>query len=420
MTSVLLTLNAGSSSIKFAAFSLSETRMEQLASGQIEGLDATATFSVRSSSGKTNKFVIDESRGRIDHTAAVGAILDWLEDAHRDKRVIAVGHRVVHGGVDFMEPIIIEENVLGKLRKLIPLAPLHQPHNISGIEAALHAFPGAVQVACFDTAFHRSHPFVADAFALPRHLYNEGIRRYGFHGLSYEFIARRLRTLAPVLATGRVIVAHLGNGASMCAMRDGKSFASTMGFTALDGLPMGTRCGQLDPGVVLYLMSEKGMNAQAISDLLYKASGLKGLSGISHDMRELEASDSQSANDAITYFVARIRREIGGLAAAIGGLDAIVFTGGIGENSVRIREAVLSDMHWLGVDLDRNANNMGAQVISAAESNVAVFVIKTDEERMIAEHTAEAPGFACNPAQNTQPLENNIPHEQSLPASSGN
>ena len=419
MTSVILTLNAGSSSIKFAAFSLGENAMEELAFGQIEGLGATATFSVCSTSGKKNEFVIDESRGKIDHGAAVGAILDWLDDAHRDKQVIAIGHRVVHGGVDFMEPIIIDDDVIEKLRRLVPLAPLHQPHNISGIEAALHAFPGAIQVACFDTAFHRSHPFVADTFALPRRLYDEGIRRYGFHGLSYEFIARRLRAIAPTLSKGRVIVAHLGNGASMCALLDGKSIASTMGFTALDGLPMGTRCGQLDPGVVLYLMSEKGMNAQAISDLLYKDSGLKGLSGISHDMRELEAADSKAALDAIAYFVARIRREIGGLAASIGGLDGIVFTGGIGENSVRIREAVLSDMHWIGVKLDRDANNASAQVISAKDSNVVVFVIKTDEERMIAEHTADAAELWGNGARRAEPFENNA-QELDLPASSGN
>ncbi len=269
MTNVLLTLNAGSSSIKFAAYSLGETEMEQLASGQIEGLGARATFSVCSSSGKKHEFVIDKSAGHIDHTIAVGAILDWLQDDHLDKRVMAVGHRVVHGGVDLITPIVVDESVFAKLRSLIPLAPLHQPHNISGIEAAQHAFSDAVQVACFDTAFHRSHPFVADTFALPRSFYDEGIRRYGFHGLSYEFIARRLRAIAPALSKGRVIVAHLGNGASMCAMHDGKSVASTMGFTALDGLPMGTRCGQLDPGVVLYLMAEKGMNARAISDLLY-------------------------------------------------------------------------------------------------------------------------------------------------------
>jgi len=389
MSNVLLTLNAGSSSIKFAVFSLRD-EIEPLASGQIEGIGGAATFSVRSSSQKKVETAKYDNGGSTNHATAIGAILDWLEESHSGQRVVAVGHRVVHGGVDFAAPIVVDENVLAKLRQLIPLAPLHQPHNIAGIEAALKAFPEAIQVACFDTAFHRSHPFVADAFALPRRFYEEGIRRYGFHGLSYEFIAHRLRTLAPHLATGRVIVAHLGNGASMCAMRDGKSVASTMGFTALDGLPMGTRCGQLDPGVVLYLMAEKGLSAQAISDLLYKESGLKGLSGLSHDMRDLEASDSEAARDAISYFVARVRREIGGLAATLGGVDGIVFTGGIGENAFRIREAVLSDMDWIGVRIDEIANRNGSQVISAPDSEVVVFVIKTDEEHMIAEHTAQA------------------------------
>jgi acetate kinase len=389
MSKVLLTLNAGSSSIKFAAFSLRD-EIAPLASGQIEGIGSAATFSVCSSSQKKVETAIYQNGGSTNHATAIGAILDWLEESHSGQRVVAVGHRVVHGGVDFAAPIVVDEKVLAKLRQLIPLAPLHQPHNIAGIEAALKAFPEAIQVACFDTAFHRSHPFVADSFALPRRFYEEGIRRYGFHGLSYEFISLRLRTLAPHLATGRVIVAHLGNGASMCAMRDGKSVASTMGFTALDGLPMGTRCGQLDPGVVLYLMAEKGLSAQAISDLLYKESGLKGLSGLSHDMRDLEASDSEAARDAISYFVARVRREIGGLAATLGGVDGIVFTGGIGENAFRIREAVLSDMDWIGVRIDEIANRNGSQVISAPDSEVVVFVIKTDEEHMIAEHTAQA------------------------------
>lgn len=389
MSNVLLTLNAGSSSIKFAVFSLRD-EIAPLASGQIEGIGGTATFSVRSSSQKKVETTKYDNGGSTNHATAIGAILDWLEGSHSGQRVVAVGHRVVHGGVDFAAPIVVDEKVLAKLRQVIPLAPLHQPHNIAGIEAALEAFPEAIQVACFDTAFHRSHPFVADAFALPRRFYEEGIRRYGFHGLSYEFIALRLRTLAPHLATGRVIVAHLGNGASMCAMRDGKSVASTMGFTALDGLPMGTRCGQLDPGVVLYLMAEKGLSAPAISDLLYKESGLKGLSGLSHDMRDLEASDCEAARDAISYFVACVRREIGGLAATLGGVDGIVFTGGIGENASRIREAVLRDMDWIGVRIDEIANRNGSQVISAPDSEVLVFVIKTDEEHMIAEHTAQA------------------------------
>ena len=244
----------------------------------------------------------------------MGAILGWLGREDYDKSVKAVGHRVVHGGPDLVQPMAIDAEALAKLKRLIPLAPLHQPHNIAGIEAAMQAFPGTPQVACFDTAFHRSHPFVSDTFALPRSYYDEGVRRYGFHGLSYEYIVETLRGIAPQLAREDVVIAHLGNGASMCAVHDGRSIASTMGFTALDGLPMGTRCGQLDPGVVLYLMAEKKMTAKEISDLLYKESGLKGMSGISQDMRELEASDSPAARDAIAYFVERIRRELAGLA----------------------------------------------------------------------------------------------------------
>jgi acetate kinase len=242
-------------------------------------------------------------------------------------------------------------------------------------------------VACFDTAFHRSHPFVDDVFALPRHYYDEGVRRYGFHGLSYEYIVGRLTEIAPLHAAGRVVVAHLGNGASMCAIRDGHSVASTMGFTALDGLPMGTRCGQLDPGVVLYLMQTKKLSAEAVSDLLYRESGLKGLSGVSHDMRELEASDRPEAQQAIEYFVFRIRRELGAMAAVLKGIDAVVFCGGIGENAWHVRERVLEGMEWIGIELDRRANRANAQVISSERSRVRVFVIPTDEEAMIARHT---------------------------------
>ena len=317
----------------------------------------------------------------------MGAILDWLRKAGYNSSVAAVGHRVVHGGPDLVEPMLINEAAIAKLKRLIPLAPLHQPHNLAGIDAAMKAFPSTPQVACFDTAFHRSHPFVSDTFALPRSYYDEGVRRYGFHGLSYEYITRKLRRVAPQFAREDVVIAHLGNGASMCAVHDGRSIASTMGFTALDGLPMGTRCGQLDPGVLLYLMAEKKMNAEQISDLLYKNSGLKGMSGISQDMRELEASDSPAAGGAIDYFIARIRRELAGLAAALEGVEAVVFTGGIGEHSSRVREAVLSGMEWMGIHLDREANSIGAQIISARSSPAVVFVIPTDEERMIAEHT---------------------------------
>lgn len=381
---VLLTLNAGSSSVKFAAYSATPD-LEWLASGQIEGLGERAHFSVKAAdSGAAHQ--VPTLDGPADHGAAVQAILQWLLRTQVGRTVAAVSHRVVHGGVSLTEPVVVDDVLMAQLERLVPLAPLHQPHNLAGIRAAQDAFPGTPQIACFDTAFHRSHPFVADTFALPRRYYDEGIRRYGFHGLSYEFIARRLRELDPALARGRVIVAHLGNGASMCAMQDGRSVASTMGFTALDGLPMGTRCGQLDPGVLLYLMSEKGMGAGAISDLLYKNAGLRGLSGESHDVRTLEASANPAAREALAYFTDRGRREIGGLASCLGGIDGLVMTGGIGENAVRVRSAMLTDMEWMGIAIDHEANLRHDSLISTPASRVRVLVLKTDEERMLAEH----------------------------------
>ena len=395
MTDIILTINSGSSSIKFAAFAAGADQLALLANGHIDGIGAATAFSAHAIGDGKTEYDFDHSQGPVDHQIALGAVLDWLEKQEAGARVIGVGHRVVHGGPDYSQPLRVDAGRLKRLRNFEPLAPLHQPFNLAGIEAALHAFPEAAQVACFDTAFHRAHPFVADTFALPRRFYDQGVRRYGFHGLSYEYISRRMRVVAPALAAGRAIVAHLGNGASLCAMRDGQSVASTMGFTALDGLPMGTRCGQLDPGVVLYLMAEKKMSAGEISDLLYKELGLKGMSGISSDMRALEASGEPAAADAIEYFVSRVKREIGGLAAILGGLDAIVFTGGIGENAWRVRQSVAGDMNWIGVHLDGQANREGAQIISTPESPVAVLVLQTDEERMIAEHTAELLGFFC-------------------------
>ncbi len=389
MSNIVLTFNAGSSSLKFAAFSADNGVLNHLAAGQVEGIGATPKGSVKLATGEKTDLVFDPAIGKFDHQAATGVILVWLRDVGYASGIVAVGHRVVHGGPDMAAPMLIDQATLERLRKLIPLAPLHQPHNIAGIEAAIKAFPGTPQVACFDTAFHRSHPFVSDTFALPRSYYDEGVRRYGFHGLSYEYITRTLKKLAPQIAREDVIVAHLGNGASMCAIKNGRSMASTMGFTALDGLPMGTRCGQLDPGVLLYLMAEKKMNVEQISDLLYKESGLKGMSGISQDMRELEASDSPAARDAIDYFVHRIRRELAGLAATVDGVEGIVFTGGIGEHAWRIRKAVLTGMEWMGVQLDDEANAQSAQIISAKSSPATVFVIPTDEERMIASHTVE-------------------------------
>jgi acetate kinase len=400
LDSVILTLNAGSSSLKFAAFRVADgAEPNLLASGQIEGIGATAKGAVKTASGETTELSFDRSLARVDHTAAMGAILDWLKKAGYDSSVVAVGHRIVHGGPTYAEPVLIDGGTLANLRALIPLAPLHQPHNVAGVEAAMKAFPSTPQVACFDTAFHRSHPFINDTYALPRSYYDEGVRRYGFHGLSYEFITRKLRTIAPQIAREDVIIAHLGNGASMCAVHDGRAVATTMGFTALDGLSMGTRCGQIDPGVVLYLMTEKKMSADAISDLLWKDSGLKGMSGLSQDMRELEASDSPAARDAIAYFVSRIRRELASLAATVNGAEAIVFTAGIGEHSWKVREAVLKDMEWMGVHFDTQANRAHAQIISAKNSPTIVFVIPTNEELMIAEHTVATAGVGKSGAQ---------------------
>ena len=392
MIDAILTLNAGSSSIKFAAYRIDGRQLAPLAAGMVDGIGGAATFSAAATGGQPGKRPI-AAAGPVDHQAALGAVMDWLYQAEQGFRIIAVGHRVVHGGPDFDQPVLIDAARLARLRAFSPLAPLHQPHNLAGVDAALHAFPHAPQVACFDTAFHRTHQFVYDTYGLPRRFYDEGVRRYGFHGLSYEFIARRLRVVAPDVAGGRVIVAHLGNGASMCAMRGGRSVATTMGFTALDGLPMGTRCGQIDPGVLLYLLTSQGMSAQAVSDLLYKDCGLKGMSGLSNDMRALEASAAPAARQAIDYFVARIRQEIGSLAATLDGLDAVVFTGGIGENARDIRAAVLRGMEWIGLGLDAGANARNAPVISPPEAKTRALVVPTDEERMIAEHTAAIAGL---------------------------
>jgi acetate kinase len=382
----ILTLNAGSSSIKFALFDRG-SELEERLRGEVEGLGTMPHLRAE----KDGAAVVDEKldAGKVtDQASALAAVLDLLKHEIGKTAIAAVGHRVVHGGIAFNEPIVIDEPRLSELQQLAPLAPLHQPHNLSGIRAAQRAFPGALQVACFDTAFHRSHPFVNDTYALPREFYDQGIRRYGFHGLSYEYVVGRLKEIAPLYEQGRVVVMHLGNGASMCAIRDGQSVGSSMGFTALDGLPMGTRCGQLDPGVVLYLLKEKGMTADEIEDLLYRRSGLKGLSGLSQDMRELEAAGTPRAMQAIDYFVFRIRRELGAMAAVLSGLDAVVFCGGIGENAWRIRERVCQGFEWLGLELDELRNQAGETVISSDQSRARVFVIKTNEEMTIARHTA--------------------------------
>ncbi|MCV2419342.1 acetate/propionate family kinase [Paucibacter sp. DJ2R-2] len=385
---LLLTLNAGSSSLKFSLYK-AQPELSMLAHGQVEGLGDSPRLQAELGAGTRLQQSLRHDAAVGDHELALQAILDVLTHHFHGEVLSAVSHRVVHGGPEFAAPQLIDAALLAQLERFCPLAPLHQPHNLAGIRAARAAFPEAHQVACFDTAFHRSHPFVADTFALPRRYYEQGIRRYGFHGLSYEFIARRLRELEPERALGRVVIAHLGNGASMCALRGGRSVASTMGFTALDGLPMGTRCGQLDPGVLLYLMSEHRMDPAALSDLLYKNAGLKGLSGESHDVRVLQASGSPAAREALAYFVDRGRRELAGLAACLGGLDALVLTGGIGENAAELRADLLADMEWMGLRLDPEANQRGQALISHPDSKVHIRVIKTDEERMLAEHAAE-------------------------------
>ena len=388
MTDHALTVNAGSSSLKFGLFRLGEGDPEAAATGLVERIGGAASMTLSCGGEKTRR----DAPEAADHAGALQAALAALREAAPEARIAAVGHRVVHGGPDFAAPEPLTEATLAALARYEPFAPLHQPHNLAGVRAAMAAFPDAAQVACFDTAFHRNHPRVNDVFALPRRYYDKGVRRYGFHGLSYDFIAGRLAEIAPQLHAGRVVVAHLGNGASMCGMLAGRSVGSTMGFSALDGLPMGTRCGQLDPGVLLYLMQQEGMDADAISDLLYKESGLLGLSGESNDMRTLLASDGEGARDAIAYYVFRIRRELGALAAVLGGLDALVFTGGVGENAAPIRARVCEGMDWIGIELDPAANEAGAQVVSTEFSRARVMVIPTNEELVIARAAARRVG----------------------------
>jgi acetate kinase len=387
MTRNVVTLNAGSSSLKFALFALSGERHRLLEVGLAEMVGSGRRIRVRDGRGEQIHEESWSAGASPFHTDALHRVMAWWQSVLPKPNIVAAGHRVVHGGVLYAHPVKITDQVLAHLRGLVPLAPLHQPHNIAGIVAAREAWPDVAHVACFDTSFHRSHPFVNDVFALPRRFYDEGVRRYGFHGLSYESVIGRLRELAPLLAAGRVVVAHLGNGASMCAIRGGLSVASSLSFGTLDGLAMGTRCGQLDPAVVLYLIQDRGMSVQAVSDMLHNASGLLGLSGVSHDMRELEASNRPAAAAAIQYFVSRIRYELGGLAAELKGLDAMVFCGGIGEHAWRVRESVLHDKEWIGIELDRTANRESAQVISTERSAVRVFVMPSDEEGMIAQHT---------------------------------
>ena len=394
MPADILTLNAGSSSLKFGLFRDAAVRL----SGGIDRIgepDAPARLTVRNASGGA---LPTGDPGRIaDHGTALARILAQITAFCPDAEIAAVGHRVVHGGTEFTGPAVIDAAVETGIERLAAFAPLHQPHSLAGIRAAREAFPEALPVACFDTAFHRTQSRIRDSFALPREWYARGLRRYGFHGLSYAHVAGRLAEISPAAHAGRAVVAHLGNGASLCALRGGQSVASTMGFTALDGLPMGTRSGQIDPGAVLYLMDVEGMSSGDVADLLYRHSGLLGISGLSNDMRVLEAAGTAEAEEAIAHFADRIRRGIADMAAAAGGIDALVFTAGIGEHSARIRRDVCSEMAWMGIAVDAARNDAHAPIISPTGAAVTVHVIPTDEEGVIARETAVLLGGVSKP-----------------------
>ncbi len=387
MADYVLALNAGSSSLKFGLYELAEgNRPSMRWHGQIERLGDAPRLLAQSAGGRSVDRPLTNAKS---HDEAIQAFLDMAQEYLPNINIRAIGHRVVHGGTVYSEPVQIDDKVIETLTGFIPFAPLHQPYSLAGIRAASAAFPDTVQVACFDTAFHRTHPWVNDTFALPQGYYEKGVRRYGFHGLSYDYISQKLKEIAPGLYDGRVVIAHLGNGASMCAVSGGRAVASTMGFSALDGLPMGTRCGQLDPGVVLYMMQQEGMSADEIAEMLYRKSGLLGLSGISSDMRTLLAADTPDARKAIDYYVFRIRRELGALSAALEGIDALVFTGGVGENSAQIRQQVCDGMRWIGIDMDHNRNADGGTVLSTDFSRVRILTIPTNEEMVIARAAAQ-------------------------------
>jgi acetate kinase len=400
MDDFALVLNAGSSSLKFCVFQRPDGERWRLgARGQIEGIGTSPRLSVKDENlRKVADEQLDTSTVQ-NGSDAIGALALWLRSQYAGARVLGVGHRVVHGGANFTAPVIVTPEILEQLRELIPLAPLHQPYNLGAIEAVAERLPSVPQVACFDTGFHRDHKAVADLIPLPREICQGGLQRYGFHGLSYEYIASVLPETAPEIAKGKVIVAHLGSGASLCALSDGKSVDTTMGFTAVEGLCMGTRPGSIDPGAVLYLFQNLGLSVKEVETILYKKSGLIGISGISNDMRDLLEREEPEARLAVDYFIYRIAKEIGSLAAALGGVDALVFTAGIGENSPEIRRRVCAACAWLGVEIDAEANGQRAARISTAQSKLSVWVIPTNEELMIARHTGKLLGLRSHSAE---------------------
>ena len=386
-SAVLLVLNAGSSSLKFAVFAVTRAGLTQRYDGQMEGIGAAPHFTLRDAAGAMiSERHFTPAEAPKGHEGALGIMLGALSPLLDGAAIRAIGHRVVHGGRDLSAPVMITGAIMAKLRALVPLAPLHQPHNLAGVDAAARYFQGVPQIACFDTAFHRTQSRAAATFALPPRFFDQGILRYGFHGLSYEYITRRLAAEDPALGQARLIVAHLGNGASLCAIAGGQSRATTMGFTALDGVPMGTRSGQLDPGVVLHMLDSLQMNSAEIAHLLYHDSGLKGMSGVSQDVRAIEAAGTAAAKAALDHFAFRVRREIGALAASIGGVDALVFTAGIGENAHGVRARICAGLGFLGINLDPEANAANRLEIGRAGDPVRVLIRHTDEEAMIAEH----------------------------------
>src|SRR5215471_8006047 len=384
----IFVINAGSSSVKFSLYRTAPDRsVEAGAHGQVEGIGTSPRLKVADAQGRV---LADQVVAGKDYTGAIAEIHDWFKTYVGSEAALdGIGHRVVHGGSIYSRPVVIDDRVIAGLEELVPLAPLHQPHHIAAIRAFASIAPKVPQVACFDTAFHYSQPPLAREFALPRELSAKGIHRYGFHGLSYEYIVAKLPEVAPAYANGKIIVAHLGNGASMCAINEGRSIATTMGFTPVDGLPMGTRTGTLDPGVILFLLGQEGMDADTIEHLIYERSGLLGVSGLSSDMRMLLTSGAPAAKEAIDLFVYRIGRELGSLVAALGGLDALVFTGGIGENAAEVRARVCAPAKWIGIALDEAANSRNGLLISAPASAVSVWVVPTDENLMVARHTRQ-------------------------------
>lgn len=388
MSETLLVLNSGSSSIKFALYPVSDGDAAALVRGTISDIGGSPDFTAQDADGRgLPKGELEAIDAAADHGGLTARLLDWLETGNRSNTLAAAGHRVVHGGLAFTGPAVFDADVMARLRALVPLAPLHQPHNLAAVRAIAERRPGLHQVACFDTAFHRTQPRVAQLFALPRRLSDDGVVRYGFHGLSYDYIARVLPGILDARAEGRIVVAHLGNGSSMCAMHGRKSVATTMGFTALHGLMMGRRSGTLDAGVVVHLYKTLGMTMDEIEHLLYRESGLLGVSGLSNDMQDLEQSSDPHAHEAIDLYCYRAAAELAALVPAMGGLDAIVFTAGIGENSVRVRREICTRLSWMGVELDDAANGSGATHIAARSSKIDVLVVPTDEELVIAEAT---------------------------------